>query len=469
MGFDLDLDDLANSGKTPPVVLHPSDEEEDPNHAEATPLIDPPGVTRPKSPSAPSQGLPGNTSLTSPMAAPSGTSRGVQISSAKASQSIDLNGLLTLLVQQGGSDLHLSVGSVPMIRKSGKMMPVEESPIIEADNLLEAFSKMATPEQLDRFYREKELDLAYVIPGVSRFRVNFMWQKQNPGGVFRVIPSEIKPLESLGMPDSLYSLSALPRGLVLVTGPTGSGKSTTLAALIDRANRTRNGHIVTIEDPIEFTHTHQSCIVNQRELGQDTHSFSQALKHVLRQDPDIILIGELRDLETISTALTAAETGHLVFATLHTQSAQYTVNRIIDVFPSGQQAQIRSQLASTLKAVVCQSLAPSAEGGGRVPVAEIMFVDSAIATMIRRENTHQIPSAIQASRGMGMQTMNQHLAELVNLGKIDRAAADELTNDHKDLDALITGRAGQLRKVQTAQAQRIENPINPIGLDGSSF
>jgi twitching motility protein PilT len=450
MGFDLDLDDLAGDE---PVKTQQQREQ--------------PATTGASRPINPNPQQTNSAPMTAPMVAPSGTSRGVQISSAKASQSFDLDMLLTVLVKNGGSDLHLSVGSVPMIRKSGKMMPVENAPMMAADNLLEAFNKLASAEQMEKFYREKELDLAYVIPGVSRFRVNFMWQRQNPGGVFRVIPSEIKPLESLGMPTSLYSLSALPRGLVLVTGPTGSGKSTTLAALVDRANRTRSGHIITIEDPIEFTHTHQACVVNQRELGQDTHSFAQALKHVLRQDPDIILIGELRDLETISTALTAAETGHLVFATLHTQSAQDTVNRIIDVFPSGQQAQVRAQLAATLKAVVCQSLAPAAEGGGRVPVAEIMFVDSAIATMIRRENTHQIPSAIQGSGGLGMQTMNQHLAELVALGKIERHAAEELTNDHKDLDALITGRAGQMKKVRVEQ--RIATPMNPIGLGGSSF
>jgi twitching motility protein PilT len=446
MGFDMDLDDLADK-----VAVSNA----------------PAQVSRPVAPVAnPSvQKAPVSTPM-APMSAPSGTSRGVQISSVKPSNPINLDSLLTILVKNGGSDLHLSVGTTPMIRKSGKMLPIEGAPVLTPENISYAFQSIVSPEQWDRFHREKELDLAYVIPGVSRFRVNFMWQKQAPGGVFRVIPSEIKPLESLGLPTSLYSLAALPRGLVLVTGPTGSGKSTTLAALVDRANRTRSGHIITIEDPIEFTHTHQSCVINQRELGQDTHSFSQALKHVLRQDPDIILIGELRDLETISTALTAAETGHLVFATLHTQSAQDTVNRIIDVFPSGQQAQIRAQLAATLKAVVCQTLAPAAEGGGRVPVAEIMFVDSAIATMIRRENTHQIPSAIQGSGALGMQTMNQHLAELVASGKIERIAAEELTDDAKDLDALITGRSGQIKKLRS---QQVINTSNQAGLGGASF
>jgi twitching motility protein PilT len=457
MGFDLDLDDLNEStGTTPAPQAVPQSAPQQPPAQPISRPVAPPQVQ----PAAPA------TAPVAPMAAPMGNSQGVQISSAKAAQPIDIDAILTLLVKNGGSDLHMSVGIPPMIRKSGKMVSVENAPVIAKDNMFAVMQKIASPEQIQKYQRDKELDLAYFIPGLSRFRVNFFWQKQNPGAVFRVIPSEIKPLESLGLPTSLYALSALPRGLVLVTGPTGSGKSTTLAALIDKANRTRSGHIVTIEDPIEFTHSHQSCVVNQRELGQDTHSFAQALKHVLRQDPDIILIGELRDLETISTALTAAETGHLVFATLHTQSAQDTVNRIIDVFPSGQQSQIRAQLAATLKAVVCQSLAPAYEGGGRVPVVEVMFVDSAIATMIRRENTHQIPSAIQASGALGMQTMNQHLAELVAAKKIDRLTAEELTNDAKDLDALITGR-GQMKKVRTIAEER--PVINEVGLGGSSL
>lgn len=449
MGFDLDLDDLSNGAPVSKPVQ---------------PVVQPPA--RPSvAPVQNADAAPAQTPV-QPMAAPSGASQGVVISSAKSANPINIDAVLTALVKNGGSDLHMSVGIPPMIRKSGKMVAIENAPVVVRENMMEVMRKIASPEQMQKYEREKELDLAYSIPGLSRFRVNFFWQKQQPGAVFRVIPSEIKPLESLGLPTSLYALAALPRGLVLVTGPTGSGKSTTLASLIDKANRTRSGHIVTIEDPIEFTHSHQSCVVNQRELGQDTHSFAQALKHVLRQDPDIILIGELRDLETISTALTAAETGHLVFATLHTQSAQDTVNRIIDVFPSGQQSQIRAQLAATLKAVVCQSLAPAAEGGGRVPVVEVMFVDSAIATMIRRENTHQIPSAIQASGAQGMQTMNQHLAELVATRKIDRLTAEELTNDPKDLDALITGRS-QMKKIRTVAEDR--TPMNDVGLGGSSL
>lgn len=452
MGFELNLDDLSNDLKAP--VQKPQKPQPQASNPVASPVAPPNQSTTPVADAA------------VPQQAPMGSAQGVSISSVKQAQLIDINAILTTLVKNGGSDLHLSVGIKPMIRKSGKMVAIDNAPVLVKENMLDIMRQIASPEQMQKYEREKELDLAYSLPGVSRFRVNFFWQKQQPGAVMRVIPSEIKPLESLGLPTALYALSALPRGLVLVTGPTGSGKSTTLASLIDKANRTRSGHIVTIEDPIEFTHQHQSCVVNQRELGQDTHSFSQALKHVLRQDPDIILIGELRDLETISTALTAAETGHLVFATLHTQSAQDTVNRIIDVFPSGQQSQIRAQLASTLKAVVCQSLAPAAEGGGRVPVVEIMFVDSAISTMIRRENTHQIPSAIQASGAQGMQTMNQHLAELVATRKIDRLTAEELTNDPKDLDALITGRS-QMKKIRTVAEDRV--PMHEVGLGGASL
>jgi len=265
-------------------------------------------------------------------------------------------------------------------------------------------------------------------------------QRGNPGAVFRLIPEDILPLDQLKMPTSLYSLAALPRGLVLVTGPTGSGKSTTLASLIDHANRTRKAHIMTIEDPIEFIHPNHQSVVNQREVGADTKSFQAALKHVLRQDPDVILIGELRDLETISTALTAAETGHLVFATLHTQSAQDTINRIIDVFPADQQEQIKAQLAAVLRGVVCQTLIKKADGKGRVVATEVMIVDTGIAQMIRRGETHQIPHSLQSGGAMGMHTLNQALAELVNDDVITREAAEEYTSDAKDLANLIKKR-----------------------------
>jgi len=401
-----------------------------------------------------------------PVAAPAATETGVSISRSANSTALNLNQLLTTAVKSGASDLHLSSGVPPMIRVNGRMKAIENAPVLTDDNLRATLYKVLSNDQREQFEKKWELDFAYVVEGVSRFRANILLQKGNIGAVFRAIPAEIKPLESLGLPTALYSLSGLPRGLVLVTGPTGSGKSTTLASLLDRANRTRSGHIITIEDPIEFTHKHQGCIVNQREVGQDTHSYKDALKHVLRQDPDIILIGEMRDLETISTALTAAETGHLVFATLHTQSAQDTISRIIDVFPEAQQQQVRSQLAATLKAVVCQTLVPSIDGSKRYPATEIMIVDSAIATLIRREATHQIPAALQAGGARGMQTLNMCLAQLVAEKKISRETAEETTDDGKDLETLITGKVADIRK----DRQKKVGPIKAeSGLGGSSM
>ncbi len=274
---------------------------------------------------------------------------------------------------------------------------------------------------------------------MGRFRVNVFWQREAIGAVLRMIPWEIKPLESLGMPPVLNTFANLKRGLVLVTGPTGSGKSTTLAAIIDQVNRTRRGHIVTIEDPIEFLHSHKGCIVNQREVGGDTQSFRQALKHVLRQDPDVILVGEMRDLDTISVAISAAETGHLVLATLHTQSAQDTVSRVIDVFPSGQQQQVRTQLAATLQAVVCQTLVPSIDGRGRVPAVEVMVCTEGIRSMIRDDKLPQIPGSLQAGGRVGMQTLNMHLAEHVKAGRIAQEQAFEYCSNVGDLVTLLGG------------------------------
>jgi twitching motility protein PilT len=256
------------------------------------------------------------------------------------------------------------------------------------------------------------------MPGASRFRVNVYRQRESLGAAFRVIPYEIKTLEQLGINPMVATMAALPRGMVLVTGPTGSGKSTTLAALVDLANTTRKDHIMTVEDPIEFLHKNKSCLVNQREVGEDTHSFTAALKHVLRQDPDIILVGEMRDLETISVALTAAETGHLVFATLHTQDAAQTIDRVIDVFPPHQQQQVRVQLAGALQGVVCQALCKSMDGKGRVAATEVLFATGAIRNLIREGKTHQIYSSMQAGAKHGMQTMDQNLADLVKHGKV---------------------------------------------------
>jgi twitching motility protein PilT len=276
------------------------------------------------------------------------------------------------------------------------------------------------------------------------------------GGAFRLIPGEIKQLGELGVPDAVAQFAQLARGLVLVTGPTGSGKSTTLAALIDLVNRTRADHIVTVEDPIEFLHQHHKSLINQREVGNDTHSFAAALKHVLRQDPDVILIGELRDLETVSVALTAAETGHLVFATLHTQDAAQTIDRVIDVFPPYQQGQVRAQLAATLQGVVCQTLVKKV-GGGRVVATEILIVTPAVANLIREGKTYQIASAMQAGRALGMHTMDQHLAELVNDGSITRKAAEDKAQDQDSLAQLI-------RKTDPS-----EQAAGPSGFDGIDF
>lgn len=353
---------------------------------------------------------------------------------------IDLDGLLRTMENNGSSDLHLAVGSYPLVRQDGEITPLETAEKLTREGLLATFGHLLPTDQFERFVEEQELDFAHHVPGIGRFRVNLFMQRGNPGAVFRHIPETILPLDKLHMPTSLYQLAALPRGLVLVTGPTGSGKSTTLASLIDHANRTRKAHIMTIEDPIEFLHPNHNSVVNQREVGADTKSFHTALKHVLRQDPDVILIGELRDLETISTALTAAETGHLVFATLHTQSAQDTINRIIDVFPADQQEQIKAQLAATLRGVVCQTLVKKADGSGRVAATEVMVVDTGIAQMVRRGETHQITHALQSGGNSGMHTLNQALAGLVNEEVIERETAEEYSPDVKDLANLIKKR-----------------------------
>jgi twitching motility protein PilT len=291
-------------------------------------------------------------------------------------------------------------------------------------------------EQWARFEADNELDLAYTLPGVSRFRVNVYRQRGSVGAAFRTIPHRIRALSELGLPDSVERLAALPRGLVLVTGPTGSGKTTTLASLLDVANRTRHAHIVTIEDPIEYLHSHNTCVVNQREVGSDTADFAVALKHVLRQDPDIILVGELRDLETTSVAVTAAETGHLVLATLHTQSAAQTVDRLIDIFPPHQQQQIRAQLSNCLQGVVTQALAPRLDGGGRTVVCEVMMATPAIRNLIREGKVHQIPSFLQSSADEGMVSFDQHLAFRYRQRLISMATGRELCHDVIEFERL---------------------------------
>jgi twitching motility protein PilT len=349
----------------------------------------------------------------------------------------DLVAALNIVVSFGASDLHLSVNTEPMVRVDGGLQTVPGFEKWGADKVTFALHSIMSAEQRAHFATELELDFAYTLSKDSRFRVNIYQQRDSLGAAFRLIPTEIKQLDVLGIPKSIGNFAKLARGLVLVTGPTGSGKSTTLAALIDLVNSTRADHIVTVEDPIEFMHTNKKSLVNQREVGHDTHSFANALKHVLRQDPDVILIGELRDLETISVALTAAETGHLVFATLHTQDAAQTIDRVIDVFPPHQQGQVRAQLAATLQGVVCQTLVKKLKGSGRAVATEVLVTTPAISNLIREGKTYQIHSAMQAGREVGMHTMDQHLADLVDAGQISHSAAYEKAHDVEDLKQLI--------------------------------
>ncbi|WP_431245486.1 PilT/PilU family type 4a pilus ATPase [Leifsonia xyli] len=356
---------------------------------------------------------------------------------ALAAADPELIAALRAVVTLRASDLHVTVGAAPMVRIDGALTPAGAAQPWGHERTREALYSLLSDRQREAFESELELDFAFTTSANSRFRVNLYQQRGAVGAAFRLIPTEIKTLDDLGVPLGVAKLAGLPRGLVLVTGPTGSGKSTTLAALIDLVNSTRSDHIVTVEDPIEFMHTHKKSLVNQREVGHDTHSFNNALKHVLRQDPDVILIGELRDLETISVALTAAETGHLVFATLHTQDAPQTIDRVIDVFPPHQQQQVRAQLAATLQGVICQTLVKRASGRGRVVATEVMFTTPAIANLIREGKTYQIGSMMQAGRDQGMHTMDQHLADLVDSGMITRSSAFEKAHDPQGLDRLI--------------------------------
>ena len=355
--------------------------------------------------------------------------------------SFSIDTLLEQMVAHNASDLHLTVGSRPALRVRGHLERLEAFPELSADASRQLLYRIISSEQQKRLEIDRQLDLSYSIPGVARFRVNIYSQRESLAGAFRLIPADLKSLEELGLPTSLYELCNKPRGLVLVTGPTGSGKSTTLAALIDEINRTRADHIITIEDPIEFLHRHKRCIVNQRELGPDATTFANALRGALRQDPDVILLGEMRDLETISTALTAAETGHLVFATLHTQDAASTVDRVIDVFPATQQGQIRTQLAGTLEGVVAQTLLPTADGQGRAAAVEILKPDDAVRNLIRQAKVEQVYSIMQTAGKKCMQTMEQALAELVLRGIIKEEIALGQSSRPEMLLGLL-GRAG---------------------------
>lgn len=375
-----------------------------------------------------------------PVAPPSAGEAGIVTLESKLAAGeaeIPLDELLLYVLQVGASDLHLSVKSPPMVRVQGDLEVVPGYRALTPRQLQESVYTILTDRQKQKFEESKELDLAYELPGAARFRVNLMQQRGSVSAVFRAIPWEIKPLEALHMPTILADFAGLPRGLVLVTGPTGSGKSTTLAAIIDRANRTRKGHIITIEDPVEFVHQHRLCLVNQREVGEDTLSFQEALKHALRQDPDIILVGEMRDLETISIAMTAAETGHLVFGTLHTSSAATTIDRVVDVFPPSQQSQIRTQLASSVQAIVCQTLCRTVDGKGRVAATEVLVATPAVRNLIREGKLQSIPSSLQTGAKYGMHTLNQDLADLVTKGLITYETAREKCSDAHELNHLL--------------------------------
>jgi twitching motility protein PilT len=372
--------------------------------------------------------------------------------------------LLGKLLELNGSDLHLTAGAPPTIRVHGDLERLEAYPPL-SPRALQGMIYAILPQKLrERFEQELELDMSYSLPGRARFRVNVFMQRDAVGAVFRVIPFEIKNVDELGLPPVVVDLARFPRGFVVVTGPTGSGKSTTLASMVDVVNRERAGHIMTVEDPIEFLHKHKTCIVNQREIGADTHGFASALKHVLRQDPDVILVGEMRDLETIGTAITAAETGHLVFATLHTQDAPQTIDRIIDVFPPHQQQQVRVQLATTLQGVVTQQLVPTVDGQGRVVACEIMVATPAIRNLIREGKVHQVYSAMQAGGRYGMQTMDMSLASHTKAGRITQQMAYERCHDPEELERLI-GSSGGL-SAYTASAS--SSSLDDYGLNGSS-
>jgi twitching motility protein PilT len=348
----------------------------------------------------------------------------------------DFAEVLLQVMERDASDLHLTAGSPPMIRHHGRLHALEYPPLTP-QLCREIVYSILTNDQRQRLETDWQIDFAYSIPGRARFRVNAYFQRAALGAAFRLIPHEMPALGDLGLPKVLEEFTTKPRGFVLVTGPTGSGKSTTLAAMLDLINETRHEHIMTIEDPIEFLHRHKSCIVNQRELGGDAKSFGMALKAALRQDPDVILVGEMRDLETIATALTAAETGHLVFATLHTQDTAQTVDRIVDVFPPEQQHQVRVQLSVSLQGIVTQQLLPRADGTGRAVATEVLVPTPAVRNLIREGKTHQIYSALQTGGAHGMQTMDASLADLVRGHVISRELAEARSSAPEELRRLM--------------------------------
>ncbi len=358
----------------------------------------------------------------------------------------NLHQLLKAMIEKGASDLHITTSSPPQLRIDGKLCPLKMPPLSPPETKQLCYSVL-TDAQKHRFEETNELDLSFGVRGLSRFRANVFLQRGAVAGAFRAIPYKVKSFEELGLPRAVLEMSKKPRGLVLVTGPTGSGKSTTLASIIDRINTERNDHIVTIEDPIEYLHPHKGCLVNQREVGADTKNFANALKYILRQDPDVVLIGEMRDLETIEAALTVAETGHLAFATLHTNSTVQTINRIVDVFPPYQQSQVRAQLSFVLEGVLCQSLLPRANGPGRVLTLEVMVPNPAIRNLIREDKIHQIYSQMQIGQDkFGMQTFNQSLASLYLRHMITLEDATARSSDPDELRNIISQGSPQMRR-----------------------
>ncbi|MFA4029404.1 MAG: hypothetical protein GDYSWBUE_000154 [Candidatus Fervidibacterota bacterium] len=357
---------------------------------------------------------------------------------------VHIDDLLRVVVEKNASDLHLCVGVPPVLRIDGRLYRTPFMPA-EPAQTQRLIYEILTDDQIQRFENDLELDFSYSLQNIARFRVNVFKDRGNVAAAFRLIPRRIPSIRELGLPIILEELILKPRGLILVTGPTGSGKSTTLAAMIDHLNNTDSRHVITIEDPIEYMHTHKKCIINQREIGQDTLSFAKALRSALREDPDVILVGEMRDLETIATAITAAETGHLVLATLHTNNAAETIDRIIDVFPAEQQAQIRVQLSNNLVAVLSQQLLPRASGRGRVAAMEIMIATPAIRNLIREGKTHQIPSIIQTSGEHGMQTMDQALRDLYLQGIITYEDAMARAQRPEELKKMLADAGVQVR------------------------
>jgi twitching motility protein PilT len=350
---------------------------------------------------------------------------------------LNLRALFEEMIQKDASDLHITVGERPKVRVDGDMADSSVLEVLTPKDTLQLAYSVLTENQKKRFETEDELDFSFGIQNLARFRGNVFKQRGCVAMVIRMIPFNVRTFQELGLPPVIAKLAERPRGLILVTGPTGSGKSTTLAAIIDKINKERKGHIITVEDPIEFIHRHQSCLVNQREIGTDTKTFAAALKYALREDPDVILVGEMRDLETVGAALTIAETGHLVLATLHTNSAAESINRVIDVFPSNQQSQVRAQLAFVLEGVITQTLLPRLKGRGRSMAAEIMVATPAIRALIRDDKVHQIYSAMQSGKKFGMQTMNDALYQLYTAREVAQEECERVSHDPKEFLRMI--------------------------------